>query len=119
MKIAAAGGGQVEGENGEAAVDPDRYSPFFYLWILCSIASSLYAYTWDIKMDWGLLDRSVNRIEITQIKHSIFIKLSFHQPQTKNYSIFYILTIAETQARTNSYVKKPSTRQRVTITLLL
>ena len=62
MKIAAAGGGQVEGENGEVAVDPDRYSPFFYLWILCSIASSLYAYTWDIKMDWGLLDKSVHRI---------------------------------------------------------
>ena len=43
--------------NAETPIDPDRYSPFFYLWILCSIASSLYAYTWDIKMDWGLLDR--------------------------------------------------------------
>ena len=60
MKIAATGGGQVDGENGEAVIDPDRYSPFFYLWILCSIASSLYAYTWDIKMDWGLLDRLVS-----------------------------------------------------------
>ena len=48
---------QVDAENGEDAVDPDRYSPFFYLWIICSISSSLYAYTWDIKMDWGLLDR--------------------------------------------------------------
>ena len=50
-------GSLINGENSEEAEDPDRYSPFFYLWILCSIASSLYAYTWDIKMDWGLLDR--------------------------------------------------------------
>ena len=50
---------QADGESTEEAIDPDRYSPFFYLWILCSIASSLYAYTWDIKMDWGLIDRFV------------------------------------------------------------
>ena len=55
--IAKESGTQIDAESAEDAVDPDRYSPFFYLWILCSIASSLYAYTWDIKMDWGLLDR--------------------------------------------------------------
>uniref|UniRef100_A0A1B6J659 SPX domain-containing protein n=1 Tax=Homalodisca liturata TaxID=320908 RepID=A0A1B6J659_9HEMI len=32
-------------------------NPFFYLWILASIVSSVYSYTWDIKMDWGLLDK--------------------------------------------------------------
>jgi len=26
--------------------------------VLASIVSSLYAYTWDIKMDWGLFDKS-------------------------------------------------------------
>ncbi|XP_040150932.1 xenotropic and polytropic retrovirus receptor 1 isoform X1 [Anopheles arabiensis] len=31
-------------------------NPWFYLWILASIVSSCYAYTWDIKMDWGLFD---------------------------------------------------------------
>ncbi|CAH1180382.1 unnamed protein product [Phaedon cochleariae] len=31
-------------------------SPFFYLWIAASIISSCYAYTWDIKLDWGLFD---------------------------------------------------------------
>ena len=36
---------QSEEESDESLIDPDRYSPFFYLWILCSIASSLYAYT--------------------------------------------------------------------------
>lgn len=31
-------------------------NPWFYLWIISSIISSFYAYTWDIKMDWGLFD---------------------------------------------------------------
>ncbi|XP_053688010.1 xenotropic and polytropic retrovirus receptor 1 [Sabethes cyaneus] len=31
-------------------------NPWFYLWIISSILSSCYAYTWDIKMDWGLFD---------------------------------------------------------------
>lgn len=28
------------------------------MWIGASIISSCYAYTWDIKMDWGLFDKS-------------------------------------------------------------
>lgn len=31
-------------------------NPYFYLWIIASIISSCYAYTWDIKMDWGLFE---------------------------------------------------------------
>ncbi|XP_018566872.1 xenotropic and polytropic retrovirus receptor 1 [Anoplophora glabripennis] len=31
-------------------------NPFFYLWICASLISSCYAYTWDIKLDWGLFD---------------------------------------------------------------
>ncbi|XP_055914256.1 xenotropic and polytropic retrovirus receptor 1 [Eupeodes corollae] len=39
----------------------DMYSsskdnPWFYCWIGASIASSCYAYCWDIKFDWGLFD---------------------------------------------------------------
>lgn len=30
---------------------------FFYLWILSAVVSTIYTYTWDIKMDWGLLDK--------------------------------------------------------------
>lgn len=33
-------------------------NPFLYLWIVASIISSCYAYTWDIKMDWGLFDKA-------------------------------------------------------------
>ena len=35
-----------------------QYGGFFYAWIICAVISSLYAYAWDIKMDWGLLDSS-------------------------------------------------------------
>ena len=38
--------------------DSESYNPFFYLWIISAVISSCYAYTWDIKMDWGLLDNN-------------------------------------------------------------
>lgn len=28
------------------------------MWILAQLISSTYAYVWDIKMDWGLLDKN-------------------------------------------------------------
>ncbi|XP_066586016.1 solute carrier family 53 member 1-like isoform X2 [Prorops nasuta] len=33
-------------------------NPYFYLWLIVSIVSSCFAYTWDIKLDWGLFDKS-------------------------------------------------------------
>ncbi|XP_060078011.1 solute carrier family 53 member 1-like isoform X1 [Ylistrum balloti] len=33
-------------------------SVFFYLWIGASVISTCYTLTWDIKMDWGLLDKN-------------------------------------------------------------
>ncbi|KAJ8878073.1 hypothetical protein PR048_022537 [Dryococelus australis] len=36
---------------------PDLYdNPYFYMWVLASVVSTIYTYTWDIKMDWGLMD---------------------------------------------------------------
>ncbi|XP_063369071.1 solute carrier family 53 member 1 [Cydia amplana] len=33
----------------------DQYdNPFLYAWFVCQLISSLYTYTWDVKMDWGL-----------------------------------------------------------------
>ena len=31
---------------------------FFYLWVASAVFSSCYTYIWDIKMDWGLVDRN-------------------------------------------------------------
>ncbi|XP_071444301.1 solute carrier family 53 member 1-like [Hetaerina americana] len=47
-------------------------SPFFYIWIAASIVSSCYAYTWDIKMDWGLFDKNAgdNRFLREEIVYS-------------------------------------------------
>lgn len=33
-------------------------NPYFYLWILSSVCSSLFAYIWDIRLDWGLFDKN-------------------------------------------------------------
>ncbi|XP_059216856.1 solute carrier family 53 member 1 [Stomoxys calcitrans] len=40
--------------NAEYATSRDN--PWFYCWICAAIVSSCYAYTWDIKFDWGLFD---------------------------------------------------------------
>ncbi|XP_014215114.1 xenotropic and polytropic retrovirus receptor 1 homolog [Copidosoma floridanum] len=40
----------------------DKYStwesPYLWLWLISCFINSIYSYTWDIKMDWGLLDGS-------------------------------------------------------------
>lgn len=33
-------------------------NPFLYTWIFCSVISSIYTYTWDVKMDWGLFSKN-------------------------------------------------------------
>lgn len=54
-------------------------NPFFYLWITASLISSCYAYTWDIKLDWGLFDAKAGdnkflREEIVYSSTVIFIQ---------------------------------------------
>ncbi|XP_012279516.1 xenotropic and polytropic retrovirus receptor 1 isoform X1 [Orussus abietinus] len=34
-------------------------NPYFYLWLMASIVSSCFAYTWDVKLDWGLFDAHI------------------------------------------------------------
>ncbi|XP_011299289.1 xenotropic and polytropic retrovirus receptor 1 homolog [Fopius arisanus] len=31
-------------------------SPWLWMWVVSCLINSIYSYTWDIKMDWGLLD---------------------------------------------------------------
>ena len=40
----------------ESGFEDDSYSAFFYPWVLAACVSTLYAYAWDIFMDWGLFD---------------------------------------------------------------
>lgn len=39
------------------------------MWILCSVISSVYTYTWDVKMDWGLFNK--NSGEYTFLREEI------------------------------------------------
>lgn len=36
----------------------DKDNPFFFLWIAAAIINSFYGYIWDVKIDWGLFDKS-------------------------------------------------------------
>lgn len=36
--------------------DVSQNNPYFYLWIVSAVISTCYTFTWDIKMDWGLMD---------------------------------------------------------------
>lgn len=36
-------------------------NPFFILWIFSLCVSSVYTYSWDVKMDWGLFDSSASK----------------------------------------------------------
>jgi hypothetical protein len=38
--------------------DGKTYTPFFYLYVIASAASSCYTYVWDIKMDWGFFAKT-------------------------------------------------------------
>ena len=62
------------------------YSPFFYIWILCSIGSSLYAYTWDIKMDWGLLDHNAAGSENRKGECTIVGRVAIHRTHTDTHT---------------------------------
>ncbi|XP_029469357.1 LOW QUALITY PROTEIN: xenotropic and polytropic retrovirus receptor 1 homolog [Rhinatrema bivittatum] len=32
---------------------------YFYLWVVAACVSTIFTITWDLKMDWGLLDRNI------------------------------------------------------------
>ncbi|XP_055711074.1 xenotropic and polytropic retrovirus receptor 1 homolog [Phlebotomus papatasi] len=47
-------------------------NPYVILWLLSAVISSVYAYLWDIKMDWGLFDKNAaeNRFLREEIVYS-------------------------------------------------
>ncbi|KAJ8981456.1 hypothetical protein NQ317_000132 [Molorchus minor] len=50
-------------------------NPYVFLWIVAQIVSSSYAYTWDIKMDWGLLDKNAG--ENTLLREEVVYSSTF------------------------------------------
>jgi hypothetical protein len=74
-------------------VDKNSHYPFFYTWIVCSFISSIYAYIWDMKMDWGLFDSNAgdNRFLREEIVYSNVVRLHFSfSISTDRHEIFKI-----------------------------
>lgn len=64
-------------------------NPYFYLWITASIMSSCFAYTWDIKLDWGLFDNNAgeNKFLREEIVYSSPVSLN---SRTQIKTVYYI-----------------------------
>lgn len=78
--------------------ESDSENPYFYLWVISSIVSSCYTYTWDIKMDWGLFevyegDNKFLREEIVYSSTVIKIYLNYYYPNF--FQRFYYFAIVE------------------------
>ncbi|XP_066155139.1 solute carrier family 53 member 1 [Euwallacea fornicatus] len=50
-------------------------NPYYIMWILAQFVASTYAYIWDIKMDWGLLDKNAG--ENTFLREEIVYSSTF------------------------------------------
>jgi hypothetical protein len=40
------------------------YIQIFYIWVPMATISTLYSYYWDLKHDWGLLQKNVDIINL-------------------------------------------------------
>lgn len=70
-------------------------NPYVFLWIIAQIVSSSYAYTWDIKMDWGLLDKSAgeNTFLREEIVYSSTVKINYSRFKKWNNILFLVLLL--------------------------
>lgn len=59
-------------------------SPYLYWWLVSSCVNSLYTYAWDIKMDWGLLDKHPGE--------NTFLREEVVYSSLVSHTTFYILT---------------------------
>lgn len=52
-------------------------NPFLILWFIASLISSCYTYAWDIKMDWGLFEKTTgeNRFLREEIVYSSTVSI--------------------------------------------
>ncbi|XP_067950086.1 solute carrier family 53 member 1-like isoform X2 [Watersipora subatra] len=82
---------------------------FFWLWLLSAIVSSCYTFAWDIKMDWGLLDRNAgeNRLlrEETVYRYRAYYYLAMLQDLLLRFSWTITMTVSETGVFDGEIVK--------------
>lgn len=70
-------------------------NPFVWAWLASSIFASCYAYTWDIKMDWGLFDKNAGEntflreeIVYSSTVSQIFLAHFIGIPYFENWNLF-------------------------------
>ncbi|KAJ8038923.1 Xenotropic and polytropic retrovirus receptor 1-like [Holothuria leucospilota] len=67
-------------------------NPFQYLWLISVFASSCYTLTWDIKMDWGLLEgRPPNRFLREEV---IYTEIVYYLAVVEDFILRFAWTIA-------------------------
>ena len=55
-----------------------QHDSFFKAWIVSAIVSTCYTFTWDIKMDWGLLDKKAGENKFLREEIVYSSKVRFH-----------------------------------------
>lgn len=65
-------------------------NPYTTLWLLSQALSSTYAYTWDIKMDWGLFDRNAgeNKFLREEVVYSSTVNCQYANDHAKNTKLY-------------------------------
>jgi len=70
----------------------DTKNPVFYLWIAACIISTTYAYTWDIKRDWGIENLKIIR------KRTIYPKPMYYVSIVLNFFLRCLWTLTVSPA---------------------
>lgn len=73
-----------------------QHDSFFKAWIVSAIVSTCYTFTWDIKMDWGLLDKKAgeNRFLREEIVYSSKARYYFAMLQDLILRLTWTLTVS-------------------------
>ncbi|KAK7094735.1 solute carrier family 53 member 1-like [Littorina saxatilis] len=68
-------------------------SVFFWLLIVATVASSCYTYTWDIKMDWGLLDKGAGENKFLREEVVYAFKAYYYFAMIEDFILRFIWTL--------------------------
>ncbi|KAK2565994.1 Xenotropic and polytropic retrovirus receptor 1-like protein [Acropora cervicornis] len=73
-----------------------QHDSFFKAWIVSAIVSTCYTFTWDIKMDWGLLDKKAgeNKFLREEIVYSYKARYYFAMLQDLILRLTWTLTVS-------------------------
>lgn len=71
-------------------------SVFFYFWIGAAVVNSCYTYTWDIKMDWGLMDKKAGENRFLREEVVYAYKAYYYFAMVEDLILRFVWTITVT-----------------------